>query len=168
MAKKNSGKEFEKDIKESVPKEYFYYRFKDGTANIGNVKNDAVRFQAHNICDCEIMTDEYLFLLELKTHQGSSIAFNCIRDNQLKEMSNINHKRIKPYFILNFRDKERTFAIEAKKLKEYIETAERKSIPFDWCRENSIEIEAEKKRTRYKYNLEKFFEEAEKENCIKI
>lgn len=157
---KNEGKKFEENIKKSVPKECWLYRFKDGTGNFAGEKNQNVRFQASNICDFLTMTNEYLFLLELKSHQGSSIGFNCIRDNQLKEMTNIEHKKIKAYFILNFRDKEKTYAIEAKELKEYIETAERKSIPFDWCRQNGIEIESEKKKVHYRYNLEKFFEEA--------
>ena len=71
----NEGKRFEEDIKKSVPSEYFYYRFKDGTGNFNGTKNENVRFQAKNICDCEVMTDNYLFLLELKSHLGKSISF---------------------------------------------------------------------------------------------
>ena len=86
---KNPGKVFEEDIKKSVPKEYWIYRFKDGTANFSGSKNENVRFQAHNICDFMIMTKENLILLELKSHKGSSIPFSCIRKNQIEEMTKI-------------------------------------------------------------------------------
>lgn len=155
----NEGKRFEEDIKKSVPQEYFYYRFKDGTGNFNGTKNENVRFQAKNICDCEVFTEEHLFLLELKSHLGKSISFTCIRNNQIEEMAKVDHKRIKPYFIFNFRDLEKTYAIGAQKIKEFMESAKVKSFPVKWCEENGIEIESIKKKVRYKYNLEKFFNE---------
>lgn len=158
MSNKNPGKAFEEDIKKSVSKDCWVYRFKDGTANFSGQKNENVRFQAKNICDFQVMTNEYLFLLELKSHTKVSIGFSCIRENQVKQMSEIDHPKIKTYFIFNFRDLEKTFAIEAKKVKEYMETAKRNSFPFVWCEENGIEISSIKNRTRYKYDLEKFFE----------
>lgn len=154
---KNPGKAFEEDFKKSVPKDYWVYRFKDGTANFDGAKNENVRFQAKNICDFQVMTNKHLFLLELKSHAKISIGFSCIRENQVKQMSEIDHPKIKTYFIFNFRDLEKTFAIEAKKVKEYMETAQRSSFPFKWCEENGIEILCIKKRTRYQYDLEKLF-----------
>lgn len=160
----NEGKFFEKDIKDSMPKEHWLYRFKDGTGNFGGTKNENVRFQATNICDFITMTDEYLFLLELKSHKGSSIPFSCIRKNQIEEMSKIDHKKIKTYFIFNFREKEKTYGIEAKKLKEYMKNTDRKSIPLAWCEENGIYIDSEKKKVRYKYLLNDFFNKASEIN----
>lgn len=161
----SEGKKFETDFKQSVPKECWLYRFKDGTGNFGGTKNENVRFQATNICDFVVMADECLFLLELKSHLGSSIGFNCIRKNQIEEMAKVDHKRIKPYFIFNFREKEKTYAIEAQKIKQYIELNERKSFPLAWCEENGILIDAHKKKVRFNYNLKKFFEDAEKKTC---
>lgn len=155
---KNAGKVFEEDIKKSVPEEYWIYRFKDGTANFSGSKNENVRFQAHNICDFMIMAKENLILLELKTHAGVSIPFNCIRKNQIEEMSKIEHPKIKAYFILNFRDNEKTYAVSAKELREYIENSNRKSIPISWCEENGIEILGVKKKVRYRYLVEEFLE----------
>lgn len=156
----NEGKKFEDDFKKSVPQEYWIYRFRDGTGNFGGTKNENVRFQASNICDFEVVTDKYVFLLELKSYKGASISFEGIRDNQIKQMSEIDHEKIKAYFILNFREKEKTFAVEAKKLKEYIENADRGSIPIQWCIDNGIKIDGEKKRTRFRYNLKEFFNRA--------
>ncbi len=158
MVKKNPGKLFEEDFKKSVPEDCWIYRFKDGTANFGGTKNENVRFQAHNICDFQVMTNDYLVLLELKSHAGASVPFNCIRSNQIEEMFNIQHPKIKPYFIFNFRDYEKTYAIEAKTLKLYINTANRKSIPLAWCKANVIEIIGIKKKVRYGYELKRFFE----------
>jgi len=159
MAKKNPGKAFEEDFKKSVPEDCFVYRFKDGTANFNGAKNENVRFQAKNICDFMVMTKEDLVLMELKSHASVSIPFGCIRNNQIEEMSKIEHPKVKTYFILNFRDLEKTFAIGANELKGYMETSQRKSIPFTWCEEHGIEIIGIKKKVRYKYDLEKFFGE---------
>lgn len=158
---KNAGKMFEEDFKKSVPKDCWVYRFKDGTANFNGTKNENVRFQAHNICDFQVMTDKCLYLLELKSHAGTSIPFNCIRSTQLKEMTEIEHEKIKSFFIFNFRNigNGGTIAVEAHKVKEYIETAERKSIPFSWCEENGIKIGMQLKKVRWRYDLEKFFNE---------
>lgn len=161
----NKGKIFEEDFKKSVPFEYFFYRFKDGTGNFNGQKNDNVRFQAKNMCDCEVMAEDHLFLLELKSHLGNSVGFNCIRKNQIEEMSKVDHKKIRAYFIFNFRDKEKTYAVDAKQLKNFMETTERKSIPISWCEENGIEIIGQKKKVRYKYLLDRFFEDAAKETC---
>lgn len=154
----NSGKRFEEDIKKSVPKWCWVYRFKDGTANFSGTKNENVRFQAHNICDFMVMAKDKLYLLELKTHAGVSIPFSCIRKNQIEDMSKIEHENIEAYFILNFRDIEKTYAVKAKDLKKFIDTSNRRSIPIKWCIENSLEIESELKRTRFKYELESLFE----------
>lgn len=153
----NEGKKLEEDIKKSVPVECFYYRFKDNAASFSG--GEGTRFASSNIADCMVMTQEYLFILELKSHKGTSLPFTCIRKNQIEEMSKVDHKRIKPYFIFNFRDKEKTYAIEAKRVKEFIDAAERKSIPIKWCEENGTEIENHRKKVRYTYNLEKFFNE---------
>lgn len=161
MVKKNPGKAFEEDMKKSVPEDCWIYRFKDGTANFGGTKNENVRFQAKNICDFMVMTKEDLILMELKSHANISIPFDCIRSNQIEEMTKVNHPKIKTYFIFNFRDLEKTFAIESNKLRDYMETTTRKSIPFTWCDEIGIEIIGTKKKTRYRYDLKKFFAEVE-------
>lgn len=157
---KNPGKVFEEDIKKSVPKEYWIYRFKDGTANFSGSKNENVRFQAHNICDFMIMTKENLILLELKSHKGSSIPFSCIRKNQIEEMTKIEHSKIKSYFLLNFRDSENTYAVLATVLKKYIENSNRKSVPISWCEENGVKIMAIKKKIRYEYLIKDFLDKA--------
>lgn len=153
----SSGKIFEADFKNSVPKtpEYFYYRFKDNASSFAG--GDKTRFTTSNISDCMVMTLINLFLLELKTHAGASIPFSCIRKNQIVELAKVDHPRVKSYFILNYRDKEFTCAIPAKVLKEFMDSTTKKSIPLVWAKENGIEIIGTIKISRYKYNLEEFF-----------
>lgn len=155
---RNLGKMFEEDFKKSVPNWCWCNRYKDGTANFRGDKNENVRFQANNICDFEVMADNKLFLLELKSYQGVSIPLSGIRKNQLEGMIKAgSYKNIKPYFILNFRNVQRVYAIKVQTLYNFILTAERKSIPLKWAMENGIEIPGEQKRTRFKYNLEILF-----------
>ncbi|MBY0756530.1 Holliday junction resolvase RecU [Clostridium sardiniense] len=155
---KNEGKRFEEDFKKSVPEKYFIYRFKDGTANFKGTKNENVRFQAHNICDFQVVTENKVFLLELKSYNGVSIPLSGIRKTQLEEMLKAsNYKNIEPYFMFNFRPLQKVYAVKVENVQAFIEKAERKSIPVRWCIENGIEIDGIKKKVRFKYNLESFF-----------
>lgn len=151
----NEGKKFEQDFKESIPEWCWVYRLRDsaGTWQGG----DNTRFTPSNICDFIVLARDRLFLLELKSHKGASIPISCIRENQLKELSNIVYPNIRPRFIFNFRDKERTYIVSAREVKKFIEETSRKSIPIGWCKEHGEEIESIKKRTRFRYNLEKIF-----------
>ena len=154
----NNGKKFEESFKASVPKNVFYYRFKDGTASWD--KGEATRFQAFNICDC-MMFDKMtgLLLCELKSHAGKSIPFSCIRDNQLKEMLQASeYQFVHPIFIINFRDVEKTFAIDVIKVARFIESGERKSIPIDWLEENGDVIRQRKLQVNYRYDISEYLD----------
>lgn len=156
---KNNGKKFEDDIKKSVPNYAWIYRLKDGSANIGINslnKNSKVRFQCHNISDFILMGKKYLFILELKSHKGKSIPFCCIRNTQISEMEKIKHKKIKCYFLFNFIDLRKTYAIESYKIAKFIKTSNRKSFPYNWCNLNGIKINSQIKRTRFTYDIDTF------------
>jgi len=151
----NEGKKFEQDFKNSVPSNWFYYRFKDGSASWGG--NDKVRFQANNICDCMIFNSTYLYLVELKSHKGKSIPLNCIRDNQKVQMKDASNKGCVSLFIFNMRDIDRTYIVYADDLVDYIENTDRKSIPLEFLIEKGQELIGNKKRTRWIYDIEKAF-----------
>jgi recombination protein U len=147
----NSGKRFEEDIKKSLPEWCWVYRLRDsaGTWQGG----DNTRFTSSNICDFIVMARDLLLLLELKSHTGTNFPISCIRKNQIEDMSKVSHKKIKPYFLINFKDIQSTYAVEASSLKDFIENTSRKSIPIKWCIEHGTEIPSEKKRVRYRYDL---------------
>lgn len=145
MASKGIGKIFEDEIRKSFPEDFYIERYKDDTAGFYGVSNPA---------DYRLYKYPYTFLLELKTHKGKSLPIDKIRPNQIQGMERaILHKGIYGGFIINFRDLEETYYITVQDMIRYINSTERKSIPVEWCRENGVRIEQEKKRVRYYYNL---------------
>lgn len=157
MAKRvNVGKEFEEAIKKSTPEGAFYYRFRDSASgwNGGN----GARFTTTNIADCLVFMNGDLCVLELKTTKGKSLPIGNIRDNQLKGMLEADaHNRVYSYFLINFREEARTFAVSINYIAKFIQESLRKSIPIDWCEEVGIELEGCKKRVKYTWNLNKLF-----------
>lgn len=154
--KKDEGKLFEQDIKNSIPTDFFIERYKDDTAGFKGVANPA---------DFRIYKYPFTFLWELKSHKGKSIPLSKIRNSQLKEM-----KKADPYFgvycgfLLNYRELEETYYIPFWELTKwyYILNDEgdyepkpegRKSIPVEWCRLYGRRIPQTKKRIRYTYDL---------------
>jgi len=153
----NEGKKFEEDFKKSVPTEWFYYRFRDGTASFNKGESSNIRFQAKNICDCLIYTGKELNLIELKSHKGKSLPLACIRENQLNGLLDAQEKRCLCYLIVNFRDTEETYLMRITDIKLFIDSTSRKSIPLDYFRKHGIRIKQTKKIIRYRYKLEEIF-----------
>lgn len=147
----NEGKKFEQDIIKSIPEGVFYYRLRDsaGTWQGG----DNTRFTPSNICDLIVFNEGNLYLLELKSHKGKSIPLTCIRENQIEGLMKAYKKGIKAGYIINFRDIEETYYFSANSMNSFLNTEERKSIPLQRVREYGILIPQEKKRVRYKYDL---------------
>ena len=153
----NPGKVFEKDFKDSVPHDIFYYRFRDGTANFAGGSNDNVRFQQSNICDCMMFSGWWLFLLELKSTNKSTIPFSMIRDSQmigLLEASKFDG--VMAGYIFNYRHLEKTYFVKAEDIYFFKQATERQSIPLSFVEENGILIEQTLKKVHYKYDVHKF------------
>ena len=156
---KDKGKEFEEDLKKSIPPDYYIERYKDDTAGFKGVANPA---------DYRLYKYPLTFLLELKTHKGKSIPLAKIRNSQLKGMRKASpHKGVYCGFLINYRDIEETYYITFEDLvTEYFilngygdyepKPDKRKSIPVEWCRENGVQIPQKKKRTRYSYDMGHF------------
>lgn len=147
----NTGKQFEKDFKESVPAGMFYYRFRDGTSSWG--KESDTRFQPANICDCMIYNGKSLFMLELKSINGSSLPFSNIRDNQLKELELSRQKGCIAGFVIFFRQLEECYFLDSYTVKNIIKNSERKSISLIECQQLGKKIPAQRKRINYKFDL---------------
>lgn len=157
---KNRGKIFESNFKKSIPDKILYERFKDGTANFNGSENENVRFQAKNVCDCFLYDGSILLYLELKSHKGKSVPLSCIRQNQVNELiRRQSFKNVISGFLIEFQDLERVFYINICDFMHFTENEERKSIPFDYCRDYGIEVEVTKLRSNYRYNVEKMYED---------
>ena len=165
---KNCGKVFEQELKDSLKvyiaeRKYYYYRFNDGTASFGGTSED-VRFQQSNICDCEVFNTESrtLYFLELKTHKGASIPFSAILGankvsglKKLRKMANANtYNGIVAGYLINFREHEKAYFVNAEEVEIFILADERKSIPLEWCKQYGQDVPMRKLRTNYRLDVE--------------
>lgn len=148
---KNNGHIFEEEFKKSIP--FFIYSKKLKVAQF--YKNGG------NEGDYLVYYKPNLFIFELKSHLGKSIPFEALRENQIKGLVRVkgNIDGAKVGFIFNFRDLEETFYLSAYDVANYMETADRKSFPIEWVREQGIKIEQERIRVRYRYNISKLLQD---------
>jgi len=112
-----------------------------------------------NPCDFLLYKYPFLYLWELKSHQGKNIPFTVIREQQLRKLTEIEQIGVSAGFILNFRDLSESYWVEAKKVKGIWEKSERKSISVEWCRTEGIRIEQSLKRVRFYYDIPRLLEE---------
>lgn len=154
MAKKNEGKRFEEDFRNSVPANVFCYRIKDSSNFQQTTKN---------MCDFIIFKSPYLWLLELKSTKANQFSTDekIIKQHQIDSLyeAQIKHTFIKSGFILNYRGRElktktvppETYFIPI----EYMREAyyKEKSIHKDLAKKIGLEIPYRKKITRYEYDI---------------
>lgn len=151
----NSGKRFEQNWKNSIPKGIFYYRFRDGSSSWGG--NDKVRFQQTNICDCLMFDGDYLYLLELKSTKGKSLSFNNIKKHQIDDLLWASeYANTICGLVIEFSEFVECYFIEINKFKAFYNQTNRKSIPIDYLQKNGIKIGTEKKKINSKFDIEKF------------
>lgn len=154
-----SGQQFERQFRTSCKKDpdLFFYRLKDSPSMWGSVDSPAIRFTNDNICDCVLFKSPILFLIELKSHSGSSLPFSCIRKNQIEGLlESSKYKNVVPGVICFFTDKSRCFFLHITKLKELQDSNIRKSIPIKYFEDFGVEIEVENLRVNYLLEIHKF------------
>jgi recombination protein U len=157
----NAGKNFERDIKASVPESCWIYRLRDNASSFSGGAN--TRFTSSNICDYIMLDDDTrtLFLLELKSTQGTSIPLTMIRQNQIEGLMEAGKHNLIAGFLFNFRNENNdTFFMFIDKFNNMIEDINKKSFNIkDLQNYGAIKINSTKKRTRYRYDLNKLIEE---------
>lgn len=157
----NEGKKFENDLKASVPNTCWIYRLRDNASSFSGGNN--TRFTSNNICDYIMMDDttKTLYLLELKTTKSTSIPLSLIRRNQIDGLLEASNHNLIAGIIANFRNGNNdTFFIDIKDFRKMTANINKKSFNIkDLENINGIRIYSNKKRTRYKYNIERFVNE---------
>ena len=153
----NAGKLFENDFKQSVPDTCWIYRLRDNASSFAN--GDKTRFTSSNICDFIMLDDKSknLFLLECKSTKSTSFPLSMLRENQFKGLLDASNHNLIAGLLLNFRnDSNDTFFISIFRFNDLIKTLNKKSFNIKDLKENkAIQIECQKKRTRYRYNINK-------------
>lgn len=154
----NSGKRFEQNWKNSIPKDVFYYRFRDGSSSWGG--NDKVRFQQTNICDCLMFDGDYLYLLELKSTKEKSLPFSNIKKHQIKDLLWASkYANTICGLVVEFSELSECYFIEISQFKTFYDTTNRKSLPLQFCKENGIKIGVEKKKVNSRFDIDRFIDD---------
>lgn len=156
---KSTGKRFEEQFKKSIPKDIFYYRFRD-SANTWSGGNKT-RFTPSNIADCLIFDGDYLYLLELKSTKGKSLPYKNIKKHQIQDLLWASEfANTICGLVIEFSQLDEYYFIEIRQFKTFFDNVDRKSIPVDYCRKNGIKIENKKLKINNKLNINKFMIEA--------
>mgnify|MGYP000903201877 FL=1 len=151
----NSGKIFEKNFKASIPQDVFYYRLRDSTASFyGGGDGSNIRFQQSNMADCIIFGNRTLFICELKSHKGKSIPFNCIRKNQIEQLTKASKfKCIVPALVIFFPSVERCFAVEINDWNNLVDASTKKSANIAEIEQTGIEVGVRKLKVNYRFDV---------------
>lgn len=151
----NSGKIFEKNFKASIPQDVFYYRLRDSTASFyGGGDGSNIRFQTPNACDAILFGNRTLFLCELKSHGGKSLPFNCVRQNQIEQLTKAaKFPFIIPALVIFFPDVERCFAVEINAWNNLVDASKKKSANIAEIAQAGFEVGVTKLKVNYKYDV---------------
>jgi penicillin-binding protein-related factor A (putative recombinase) len=134
-------------------------------------------FTPDNICDIQLYANGMLYLLELKSTEGSNISFNpkkpyekplnpntkvMIKHNQVKNLMKFAEKRsVIPGFIINFREKklkkieyqDETYMIHINDFIKFAKESDKSSINRDDCKKIGIPIASKKKKVNFEYDI---------------
>lgn len=154
----NNGKIFERNFKASIPPDVWYYRFRDSPASFG--QGTQTRFATSNICDCLLFGNKTLFLCELKSHNGKSIPFNCVRENQVEQLTAAEKfPFIVPALVIFFPDVERCFVVHINGWNNLVDASTKKSANVAEIAQAGFEVEVTKLKVNYKYDVAKMMKD---------
>ena len=171
----NPGKRFEQNFQNSVDKEtIFFHRLKDGSTRTAP-DGSQVRLKNKNVCDFILFLENRLVLVELKSFLGKSMSFKNIKQKKedqeefLKKLIFESRKEnVEAYMILNFRNYEKTLAIEINTFYEYYTNTTRESIDIEKAFELGFLIPETKKQVNSVYEIEVLFKEIKETPVYKL
>jgi len=142
-----SGKDFEKDFKESAGnyEDISIDRFYDNVGGYAGIKN---------ICDFVLYRHPLEYYMELKVHKGNALPFSCITDYQwtgLMKKSNITG--VRAGILIHFTDYEETYFVDIKLL-QYLAEHGSKSLSIDWTRGKGYKVASRKRIKTFAYDVE--------------
>ena len=152
----NSGKIFEQNFKASIPPGVFYYRLRDSTASFyGGGDGSNIRFQTPNMADCIIFGNRTLFICELKSHQGKSIPFSCVRENQIEQLTKAaKFPFIIPALVIFFPDVEKCWAVHIDDWNNLVDASKKKSANIAEIAQAGFEVGVTKLKVNFKYDVQ--------------
>lgn len=173
---KNPGKRFEEDFAKSVPQHCFIHRLKDSAQSYNSSANTA--FSWGNQCDFFVLDtrSHLLYAIECKTTKYKSMSVQLDKDDSASSM--VKHHQINaltkmsgydglvPGFLFNFRhfegEKSAFESLYWQGIEDFnlmMAKIEKKSFnEIDLLMNNAVKVFGNKKRTRYRWNIEELFE----------
>lgn len=176
MASKNSGKVFEEDVSKSIDRDkFFVHRLKDSAQAYKRSKG--VSFCWDNPCDLFVFNPltKTLFAIEEKTTKYKSFTFDdpdgddkeskMVKRHQILSLTDFSRYRgVYPMFLFNFRDIgddkiQMTYAQHIDDFRKMLDNiGNKKSFNIlDVVKNGGIKIDGIKKRTRYTWDMDRFF-----------
>ena len=172
---KNVGKVFEESIKKSMPDHILLIRLNDSPQAFKQSK--LTRFTPKNPFDyiCFNTQTKKLFCLELKSTSNKYMGFEDINSNEKQNKMIHKHQiegllkcstyqNVVAGFLFNFRldDNELTYFMEINQFQKMCDSINKKSFNIlDAVLYGAKKIDGFKKRTRWYWNLDEFFEPQE-------
>lgn len=107
------------------------------------------------MADCILFGNRTLFLCELKSHNGKSIPFNCVRENQIEQLTKAaQFPFIVPALVIFFPDVERCFAIHILDWNNLVDASKKKSANIAEIAQAGFEVGVKKLKTNYRYDVQ--------------
>ena len=172
MAKRNNGKRFENNIKDSIINQgLLYERFKDN-GKFGF--SEHTRFSSDNPCDCFVFDSSTLYYIELKSTIGTSISFNqpctekgdsskMIKSHQVNSLlERSQYPNVYGLLILDYADRITksgkvieggTYAIKIQDFVTWANFVDKKSINIDDCKQIGVQVPRKRKKVNYTYDI---------------
>lgn len=153
---KNVGKVFEDDFKASVPEDVYFCRLHDAALGF-DVNHSTQRFSLKSPYDIILCEDGQMYALELKSHKEKTLGFGTknapIKRRQIENLVKASNAGAIAGIVINFRDFEETYYIDAKTFLEFMDTCGKKSVNLNDSRKMGIRIQETKKKTHSKYDI---------------
>lgn len=167
---KNVGKIFEEDFANSTPKDWFCHRLKDSAQSYNNSSD--TKFSWENPFDYFLFNGKTLYCLELKSTSQKYMGFQENKDDKSKKMIKWHqieslteaseYQGIIAGFMLNFRlndDEQITYFLDIRDFNKMKDSINKKSFTImDAVLHGAKKISGFKRRTRWHWNLDEFFE----------
>lgn len=161
----NPGKQFEADLKASVPEGVYFLRLTDSAIGF-DVSQSTQRFAPKSPYDCILYKKPIMYALELKSTISTSLSFKgkspMIKEHQLKKLREAAAKGVKAGFMINFRKSGNTYYLpieEFDNITQYGMINKSSINEYDIASNGkATKIEARLKKVKYSYNLAPLFQ----------
>jgi penicillin-binding protein-related factor A (putative recombinase) len=152
----NSGKIFERDIKNSIPKGTYCKKLQDAAIGF-NIENSEQRFSPQSPYDYFIYHKPYALAIECKTVLNGGMSFDgsnpMIKKHQIEELIKAAECEMIAGLLCNFRDTEHTYFLPIAQFEFLRQTIGKKSFNEKDIKGLAIVIPSRKLKVNYRYDL---------------